>query len=369
MAGVYFVSLRARDERSSVLERVKRMTRKLLEGRLEKSDLVAVKVHFGERGNHGFIKPVFLRYIVEAVREMGGRAFLTDTNTLYTGFRHNAFDHLETAFFHGFSYPSVPAPVIIADGLRGSDFIEVKVSLKHFETVKVASAIHEADFLLVVTHVKGHIEAGLGGSIKNVGMGCASRSGKQLQHGETFIPSPDQEKCIGCGRCVAHCPVDALYLDSGRKARVLVEKCISCAECVIYCPTEAIGISWSSSSVTLQERMVEYAYGVIKGKENKVGFINFLTEISPDCDCAPWHDASLVPDIGILGSHDIVAIDQASADLINKAPGLSNSSLKKAHQPGQDKFRDVHPQALWQAQIDYACALGLGEKEYSLVEI
>ena len=217
---VHFVNLRAHDERSSVLEKLKRLTKTLLKERLEEGDLVAVKLHFGERGNHGFLKPVFLRYIVEAVKESGGKPFLTDANTLYLGFRHHAVDHLETAIFHGFGYPAVPAPLIIADGLRGSDYQEVEVNLKHFKSVKIASAIQEADFLLVVTHVKGHVEAGLGGAIKNIGMGGASRVGKQLQHGETFIPDPREELCIGCRRCIDHCPQNALYLDEKRKAKV-----------------------------------------------------------------------------------------------------------------------------------------------------
>ncbi|MBP9015375.1 MAG: DUF362 domain-containing protein [Candidatus Atribacteria bacterium] len=363
---VYFVSLRAYDERNSVLEKVKRLTKALLQERLEKEDLVAVKLHFGERGNHGFLKPVFLRYIVEAVKELGGKPFLTDANTLYLGFRHNAVDHLETATFHGFGYPAVPAPLIIADGLRGSDYQEVEVNLKHFKTVKIASAIQEADFLLVVTHVKGHVEAGLGGAIKNIGMGGASRVGKQLQHGETFFPDPREELCIGCRRCINHCPQHALYLDEQRKAKLRKELCISCAECIIYCNQEAITTSWSSSISTLQERMVEHAYGAVTSKGAKVAFINFLTEISPDCDCSPWHDASLVPDIGILGGNDIVAIDKASADLIKKSVGLQNSGLKSAFSPGEDKFLDVHPQANWEIQIEYGHSIGLGDKNYEL---
>jgi uncharacterized Fe-S center protein len=366
---VYFVGLRAENEHSTVLGRLKTCARKLLEGRLSSGDLVAVKLHFGERGNHGFIRPVFVRAVVEVVRELGGKPFLTDTNTLYTGFRHNAFDHLETALFHGFGYPAVPAPLVIADGLRGKDHREVEVHLKHFRKVTVASAIQEADFLLVMTHVKGHIEAGLGGAIKNVGMGCASRVGKQMQHGGTFLPGIRKEKCIGCRRCILHCPQGALFLDEHRKAGVRPELCIGCAECLLFCPTGAIDAAFSAKSELLQERMVEYAFGTLKEKGEKVAFLNFLLDISPDCDCAPWHDASIVPDIGILGSFDIVAIDQASADLINRAWGLENSKLGKPLPPGEDKLSAVHPTALWQRQIDYATAIGLGSKAYVLEEV
>lgn len=366
---VYFISLRAEDERSAVLSRLKTCARKLLEGRLSSGELVAVKLHFGERGNHGFIRPIFVRTVVEAVRELGGKPFLTDTNTLYTGFRHNAVDHVETALFHGFGYSSVPAPIVIADGLRGKDHAEVEVNLRHFQKVFIASAIQEADFLFVVTHVKGHVEAGLGGALKNVGMGCASRVGKQMQHGGTFLPEPIEEKCIGCRRCVLHCPVEALFLDEKKKAKVRHDICIGCAECLLYCPTGAIDASWSAKSELLQERMVEYVSGVLKGKQGKVAFLNFLLDVSPDCDCAPWHDASIVPNIGILGSSDIVAVDKASADLVNKAEGLADSKLGKPLLPGEDKFLAVYPTALWQRQIDYAADLGLGSKEYVLKEV
>ncbi|MGC8779230.1 MAG: DUF362 domain-containing protein, partial [Candidatus Caldatribacteriaceae bacterium] len=273
---VYLLRMRAENESDAVLVRLKKLTRRLVEERIEKNDFVAVKLHFGERGNHGFIRPVFVRSIVEAVREAGGKPFLTDTNTLYTGFRHNAVDHLETALFHGFGYPAVPAPVIIADGLRGNDEVEVEVKGNHFQTVKIARAIHEADFLLSVTHVKGHMEAGLGGALKNVGMGCAARAGKQMQHGETFFPEPREEKRIGCRRCVVHCPTQALLVNERRKAQLKKELSIGCAECLLYCPTEAIEPAWSSSSELLQERMVEYALGVLKGKGEKVAFLNFV---------------------------------------------------------------------------------------------
>lgn len=368
-SAVYFVSLRAENEHNTVITRLQKCAWKLLEGRLSSGDLVAVKLHFGERGNHGFIRPIFVRAIVEVIRDMGGKPFLTDTNTLYTGFRHNAVDHLETALFHGFGYPSVPAPIIIADGLRGKDHEWVGVNLKHFSQVSIASAILEADFLFVLTHVKGHIEAGLGGALKNVGMGCASRIGKQMQHGGTFLPAPSEEKCIGCERCIVHCPPKALFLDTSGKAKVKPELCIGCAECLLYCPTGAIDASWSAKSEILQERMVEYVFGVLKDKKGKAVFMNFLLDISPDCDCAPWHDASLVPDIGILGSTDIVAVDQASGDLIKRAEGLANSKLGKPLLPGEDKLLAVHPTALWQRQIDYAAELGLGSKEYVLEEV
>ena len=364
---IYFVSLRAVNENQSLLQRIKRLTKVLLEGRMEKGDLVAIKIHFGEPGNHAFIRPIFVRQVVEVVKEMGGKPFLTDANTLYKGGRANAIDHLESAIYNGFGYSSVGVPIIIADGINGDYFKEVEVNLKHFKKVKVAGGVHDADFLLALTHVKGHIGAGLGGAIKNIGMGVAPRSGKQMQHAQ-FKPDPDHKICIGCGRCVRHCPTGALRLVN-KKAVLTPDLCIGCGECAVVCPTGAIKISWNESAIGLQEKMAEFAYGVIKPKEPKVAFINFVMDISPDCDCAGWHDANIVPDVGILGGWDIVAIDQASADLINQQVGLKGSILQKELNPGEDKLKAIHPDIDWSVQVSYAEKIGLGTRKYVLEKI
>ena len=364
---LYFIPLRAENENQSPVRRLRRLTKVLLERRMEKGDLVAIKIHFGEPGNHAFIRPIFVRQVVEVVKEMGGKPFLTDANTLYKGGRANAVDHLESAIYNGFGYSSTGAPLIIADGINGDYFKEVEVNLKHFKNVKVAGGVHDADFLLVLTHVKGHIGAGLGGAIKNVGMGAAPRSGKQMQHAQ-FKPDPDHNICIGCSRCVRHCPTGALRLVN-KKAVLTPDLCIGCGECAVVCPTGAIKISWNESAVGLQEKMAEFAYGMVKSKEPKVAFINFVMDISPDCDCAGWHDANIVPDVGILGGWDIVAIDQASVDLINQQVGLRTSVLEKELAPGEDKLRAVHPDIDWSAQISYAEAIGLGTKKYILEKV
>jgi len=366
-SNVYFLSLRAKDENHSVMRRLKRLTKILLEDRIERGDLTAIKIHFGEPGNHAFIRPVFVRQAVEAVRELGGKPFLTDANTLYKGGRANAVDHLESAIYNGFGYSSVGAPIMIADGINGDYFKEVEVNLKNFKKVKIAGGIYDADFLLVLSHFKLHIEAGFGGAMKNVGMGAAPRSGKQMQHAQ-FKPDPRPDICTGCARCVNHCPQGALKIVNKRSS-LTPELCIGCGECAVVCPTSAIEISWNESTIGLQEKIVESAYGLIKIKEPKVAFINFITDVSPDCDCSGWHDASIVPDIGILGSHDIVAIDQASVDLVNKSIGLKESALSKSFNPGEDKLRDIHPHIDWNVQLSYGEELGLGSREYTLKKI
>jgi len=365
---VYFLSLRAENENQSLLRRLKNLTRILLDERLNKGDLVAIKLHFGEPGNHAFIRPIFVRQVVEAVKEMGGKPFLTDANTLYKGMRSNAVDHLESAIYNGFSYSSVGASIIIADGIYGDYFKEIEINLKNFKKIRVAGAIHDADFLLTLTHVKGHIGTGLGGAIKNVGMGCAPRSGKQMQHAQ-FKPDPNSSLCIGCSRCVNHCPTGALNLVNKKAVLVHPEICIGCGECAVVCPTSAIRVLWNESAIGLQEKMVEFTYGILKQKQPKYAFINFVLDVSPDCDCASWHDANIVPDVGILGSHDIVAIDQASADLINQQIGLENTALSENLKPFEDKIIAIHPSINWRVQLEYAEKIGLGKRKYKLKKI
>ncbi len=336
------------------------------------NDLVAVKMHFGEAGNTAHIRPQFVRKIIEALRSIGARPFLTDTNTLYVGSRTEAWSHLNTAFDNGFTRDVAGAPVMIADGLRGSNSVEVALKeTRHIKKAHIASDIYQADGLVVLTHFKGHELSGFGGALKNVGMGCASRSGKLDQH-SNISPKVKQKKCVGCGECVRWCRGHAIKLvkiEGMKKAQITPEKCIGCAECILTCRQQAITIQWNESIPTFMEKMVEYAKAVLKNKAGKALFLNFLTDVSPLCDCTPFSDRSIVPSIGILGSSDIVSIDRASVNLVNKAPGNSVSSLKSAFAPGEDKFRALFPEIDWNHQLDYAEELGLGSSDYELIHL
>jgi uncharacterized Fe-S center protein len=279
---------------------------------------------------------------------------------------------MNLAMEHGFSYATVNAPIIIADGLRGKDYVQVEIKGKYFEKVKVASAAHLADSLLSVAHVKGHVLFGFGGAIKNVGMGLGARSGKQMMHAD-MKPDIMAKKCVGCGTCVEWCPTDSLSLErrKGREKPLSVlnpNTCIGCGECVVTCPYEAIKISWSGAPQSVQEKTVEYTWGIAKRKPGKIGAINFLMDISPDCDCLSRSDASIVPDIGLLASDDLVAVDQASVDLINQQPSLHNSAIPEERLREADKFAVIHG-VDWRHQIAYAKKLGLGSSAYELQEL
>jgi uncharacterized Fe-S center protein len=364
---VYFADLRAKPS-ANLVDKVSRLLEAVdLAARVKERAFVAVKLHFGELGNTAYVRPVFVRKIVENIKEAGGQPFLTDANTLYVGTRSDSVAHLKTAILNGFTYAVADAPLIIADGLRGGNEKAVTVNLKQFKRVFIGAEIVRADAIVSVAHFKGHELSGFGGTIKNLGMGCASRKGKLAQH-STVSPKVKGKKCEGCGECVLYCAQKAISL-TDEKAKIDRKKCVGCGECIIVCPNQAIQIQWDQAIPIFLENMVEYTAGVLKGKKDSATFLNFITQVSPACDCYPHSDAPIVPDIGIVASTDPVAIDQASADLVNNAEGLRNSALKKNFKPGRDKFRALYPNVDWEIQLEYAEAIGLGTRTYDLVSI
>lgn len=364
---VYFASLRAFSDHESTTAKVQRLFDHAgFAGLISPHDKTAIKLHFGEMGNDGFISPVYVRQVVEKVKACGALPFLTDTNTLYLGTRSNAVEHIGTAILHGFDYAVAGAPVIIADGLNGKNIRRVEIHKKHFAEVSVAGDIAAADSMIVLSHFKGHIASGFGGAIKNLGMGCAPREGKRAQHNARPFTIP--EKCTGCAACMKVCPEKAISVQK-KKSAINQELCIGCFECMHACPDHAIDINWEMEVPQFIERLAEYAYGAVAGKENKVGFMNFLIRITPDCDCAPYSDAPIVPDIGILASKDPVAIDAASFDLVNQQQGYTDSLLTAHHHKGGDKFRGVHAQTDGYRQVQYAEEIGLGKSSYELIKI
>ncbi|MDH7480098.1 MAG: DUF362 domain-containing protein [Syntrophomonadaceae bacterium] len=366
---VFFTDMRAGSSRS-LLDKLEQLYQRAGFDRLiNPGELVAVKIHFGERGNLGYIRPQYLRRLVQKIKAGGGKPFLTDANTLYVGSRSNAVDHLQTAIENGFAYAVVEAPLVIADGLNGKDFVNVRIDQKHFSSVKIGSAIHYAQALIAVTHFKGHELTGFGGTLKNLGMGSGSRGGKQAMHSDVQ-PKIRPEKCLACGTCIEWCPAEAISIqevDGQELAVINHEKCIGCGECTVTCPVPAIRVSWKTTTQSTQEKIAEYALGVLKPKAQKAGFISFLTDISPDCDCFGWNDAPMVADIGILASLDPVAIDQAAVDLVNRQPRLANSKAAGKIDV-LDHFRAAHD-IDWSHQLAYAEQIGLGSRSYKLIQI
>ncbi|MDG6224125.1 MAG: DUF362 domain-containing protein [Candidatus Thermoplasmatota archaeon] len=364
---VFFADLKSRSEEGNTQNKLVRLFDMAgMDGIIEKGDLVALKLHFGESGCDAHIRPSHVGRIARRVKELGGSPFATDTNTLYKGSRHNSVDHLRTAVENGFDAAVLGCPVIIADGLTGKNAVSVKVDLKRIKSARIAGDIFHADSMIVMTHFKAHMVAGFGGAIKNVAMGCATAYGKMDQH--FARPNVDPDVCIGCGLCTEVCPVSALKVIQG-KARIDKATCIGCGECMTVCENDAIGLDWGSEIPPFNERMVEYAFAAVKDKKGKVGYINFLMQISPDCDCVPWSDSPIVPDIGILASMDPVALDRACFDLVNAQEGIKGSHLKRNLARGEDKFKGLRPNTDGYHQIRYAAGIGLGSEDYELVPL
>lgn len=346
MSDVYFLPWKDREKIQLLLEAAG------LKESIPANSFTAIKMHFGERTGKGYIKPELVKPIVEEIKKLNGKPFLTDANTIYIGARSNAVSHLELAANHGFTVESVSCPVIIADGLRGDSWEEVEICLKHFKRVKISSAVYYADTVISLAHFKGHCEAGFGGTLKNLGMGAGSRAGKYQMH-SGIVPEVQIEKCTGCGKCIRVCVGNALTL-ADKKIHLDRKKCVGCGECVVVCKNNTFRLTWGESMRNLQERIVEYAYGAVKDKPSL--FLNYINHVTKNCDCMGKDEEPLIPDIGILASKDPIAIEQASMDLINEKAGY-------------DVFRKVWPETDWNIQLEYGEKIGMGSRKYKLSAI
>jgi hypothetical protein len=354
---------------------MERLVRKAGIGNIDfKDQFVAIKLHFGEPGNLAYIRPNYVARLASVIRNLGGKPFLTDCNTLYSGRRANAVDHLKSAMENGFNPISANCDVIIADGLKGTECREVEINGEYCKAPKIGAAIADADIIISMTHFKGHEQTGFGGTLKNLGMGCASVAGKLELHSASQ-PKINRENCIGCNICVKHCRHHAIVLDAERKAAIDYSKCVGCGQCVALCQHDgAVLQSWDTSE-RLNCKIAEYTKAVLLDKPNF--HISFIMNVSPECDCWNHNDAAIVPDLGIAASFDPVALDKACADLVINAPALRTSNAltdKEAEShhhniEGEDKFHIMHPDTDWQAGLKHAEKIGLGEEEYELITV
>ncbi len=367
---VFFTDLRT-DNDTNLLDKAEKLARKAGLYDIDLKDrLVALKLHLGEPGNLAFLRHNYAARIAKLVAARGGLPFVTDANTLYKGERADAVRHLIAAAGNGYAYSAVGCPVLIADGLRGHDHREIAIDGKHFKTAFIASGIAEADVVISLNHVKGHVETAFGGAVKNVGMGSGSRNGKHHMHSAS-TPRVKADHCVGCGECESHCAYAAIRLDAARKAVIDRSRCVGCGQCVAACNYGAVRISWDQGGQVLGERVAEYALAALRGKPHL--HLNFVMDVSPHCDCEDHNDIPLVPNIGMLASRDPVAIDVASADLVTQAPIHPGSALEeyRAQNDGRglDKFATLFPHAKWRDTMAYAESIGLGRVDYELVRI
>ena len=326
---------------------------------------VAIKMHFGEPGNLAFLRPNWARCVADEVKRLGGKPFLTDCNTLYVGGRKNALDHLVSADENGFTPLTTGCHVIIADGLKGNDDVEVPVDGRYVHEAKIGRAIMDADVFISLSHFKGHESTGFGGALKNIGMGSGSRRGKMEMHA-AGKPLVKDELCIGCRCCEKICAHSAQEFING-KCRIDHDKCVGCGRCIAICPKDAIVAGTDNSNEELNCRMMEYAKAVVQGRPQF--HIAIAADISPNCDCHSENDAPIVPNIGIFASFDPVALDKACADAVNRMPVNPNTMLSESEHIHHDHFDDVHPDTSWKQGLEYAQSIGLGTMEYNLITI
>lgn len=367
---VYFTNLRAKSG-DNLLDKLKRLIKTAGIGDINfENQYVAVKMHFGEPGNLAFLRPNYARVVVDVIKELGGKPFLTDCNTLYVGGRKNALDHIDSAYGNGFVPYATGCHILIADGLKGSD--DVLVPVKNGEYVKEAKigrAVMDADVFISLTHFKGHEMTGFGGALKNIGMGCGSRAGKMEMH-NAGKPDVDQELCIGCGRCIKICAHDAPSV-TDKKAFIDHNKCVGCGRCIAICPKDAIHAHNDESCDILNCKIAEYSQAVCQDRPHF--HISLVIDVSPNCDCHAENDVAIVPDVGMFASFDPVALDVACADAVNAQPPIGGSVLgdeiEAHHHEHRDHFGKVAPDTNWKSAIAHAVKIGLGSDEYELITV
>ena len=346
MSNVYFIPV-SHDAGSEVLSQA---GRKLLETVIEKENVtleqeIPLKLHFGERGNFTFLKPETYDGIIDFLEEKEIKSAFTETSVLYGGERFNREKHTALALSHGFTR----LPVVIADGAKGEEAVEVPVGLHHFKSVSIAAGLAKYDQVIVLSHFKGHMLAGFGGAVKQLSMGFGSKGGKMAMH-LGVKPRIMGFLCKKCGLCQKRCQVGAVSCENG-KFRIDRKKCIGCGACFSICPRHAVSIFslggfWNAlfKGKFFREKLVEYACGAAKGKKHI--YISFAVNITRGCDCEPHPMPRCLKDIGVFASTDPVAIDQACWDAAAKCG---------------KKFRGAE-------QLQYAERCGLGSRSYELIE-
>jgi uncharacterized Fe-S center protein len=332
-----------------------------------KDKFIAVKIHFGEPGNLAFIRPNYVARIVKKIQSLDGKVFLTDCNTLYSGKRSNAIDHLQSAMENGFNRIAIGCDLIIADGLEGADCEEIPINLKHVKKAKIGNALAQADVIISLNHFKGHENTGFGGALKNIGMGGGSRKGKLEMHSSSK-PKIEEKLCVECGTCIRYCPENAIAYNTRHKAAINYDLCIGCGQCIASCHYGAAMPRWDAGTQGLNEKIAEYAFAVLKDKPNF--HISFIMNVSPNCDCWDVNDQAIVPDIGIAASFDPVALDRACVDLVNQTMEIQGSLLTdKGWKKGKDKFHAMYPEVQWEYCLDHAEEIGLGQQKYQLIVV
>ena len=370
-AKVYFTDFRCPSWRENLPQKLARLMMTAGFGDIDmEGKYVAIKMHFGEPGNLAFLRHNWARAVVDLVKSQGGKPFLTDCNTLYVGGRKNALDHIESAYLNGFNPYATGSHILIGDGLKGTDDVEVPVEGGEYVTsAKIGRAIMDADVFVSLTHFKGHEQAGMGGCLKNIGMGCGSRAGKMEMH-SAGKPYVKEEKCVGCHACARICAHGAPVIENG-KCTIDQSRCVGCGRCLGVCPKDAIVAANDEAPDILNRKIAEYTKAVVDGRP--CFHVSLVQDISPNCDCHGENDVPIAPDIGMFASFDPVALDQACADAVAAQKPLPGSVLFDKD-GGCDCGKDDllyanHPDTDWKVCVEHGEKIGIGTRDYELIKI
>jgi uncharacterized Fe-S center protein len=371
-AKVWYVTARAGrfDYSDSLLGRFARMLEAYPVGdAVRRKDVVPVKIHFGSRGAVQTIRPAFVAQVVMALKAVGAHPFVTDT------VRMQGHEYLEVANRNGYNRSALGAPVLLADGIYGNDSVELEAG-EPLGTQAVASAIHDAPSMVVMSHVKGHIQAGFGGAIKHLAMGGVSShpregSWEKCRGKAHFLLGTIPQwrgapPCTLCGVCERHCPMGAIAFEDERFE--VSDTCWRCGRCISACPEQAL---FTPKDDDLFQRALAVQAGTVLStfRPGRVIYVNFLLEMQPECDCMDIADVPMIQNVGILMSDDPVAIDAASLDMAANAPLLPGSRADRLiaeGYAGRDPFGAVHLKSSW-GHVRHAAELGLGSLEYEVI--
>ena len=388
---VYFTNLRTTFD-CNLLQKLKKLITAAGIGNIDFTNkYAAIKIHFGEPGNLAFLRPNYAKVVADTVKELGGKPFLTDCNTLYVGGRKNALDHLDSAYKNGYNPFQTGVHTIIADGLKGTDEALIPVEGgEYVKEAKIGQALADADIIISLSHFTGHEMTGFGGALKNLGMGGGSRAGKMEQHA-AGKPSVTTELCVGCRACERICAHGAISFEGTRErelangttrtvpvASIDHDRCVGCGRCIGACNQDAIEPDYDAAVDVLNYKIAEYTQAIVQDRPQF--HISLAMDISPNCDCHPENDTPIVPDLGMFASFDPVAIDQAAIDMALAAPALPNTELTdmraKLEAGGgvperceHDHFNMTHPDTNWRSMIEHAEKIGLGTSRYELIEV
>ena len=363
---VYYTSMRVKVGESLPAKLKRLLTKAGFEEIDFAGKFTAIKIHFGEPGNLAYLRPNYAKAVCDYIKELGGKPFVTDCNTLYVGGRKNALDHLDSAYVNGYNPFQTGVHTIIADGLKGTDEVLVPVEGgTYVKEAKIGRALMDADIVISMNHFKGHECTGFGGALKNIGMGGGSRAGKMEMH-SAGKPSVKEKLCIGCGACVKICAHEGAVVEN-RKAHIDHDKCAGCGRCIGVCPKDAIRASMDEKGEILNAKIAEYTKAILGDRPHF--HISLVIDVSPYCDCHGENDVPIVPDIGMFASFDPVALDTACANAVLNAPIMAGSLLDEVEHIHGDHFTDVSPSTAWKTQLTHAESIGIGSMQYELIEV